>query len=48
MGQTHACVGLERNVTYFSVNKLLFARLIRDNGVKNVQGKRLCLSNTSV
>ena len=33
VGQTHACVGLERNVTYFSVNKLLFARRVRDNGV---------------
>lgn len=31
-GQTHACVGTERNVTYFSVNKLLFVWLVRDNG----------------
>lgn len=31
--QTHACVGIERNVTYFSVNKLLVVGLGCDNGV---------------
>lgn len=30
--QTHACVGAERNVTYFSVNKPLVVRSGCDNG----------------
>ena len=34
VGQTHGCVGTEKNVTYFSVNKWLFVRVVRDNGIK--------------
>lgn len=33
VGQTQGCVGTERNVTYFSVNKLLLVRLVCDNDV---------------
>ena len=47
-GQTHGVVGMQRNVTYFFVNKLLFVWLVRDNGAQIGCEKTQCLLKTSV